>query len=160
MPIYLLILIMLTFGILVGYYFQHIKLLFTSFKRTLIGISNIENETGANRKIENQQAYFNEIEMALLNEFYHSANKPINEKKLDNFFEITGLNFQQKKQTRGILLKELNIKILIIYGLRNGIIRINHTSDKRIKLYGLSDSLYLTLTKNKLAKDTNSKSIK
>lgn len=159
MPIYLLILFILTFGILVGYYFQQIKLLFTSFKRTLIGISNIENKTGANRKIENQQAYFNVIEMALLNEFYHSANKPINEKKLGNLFEITGLNFQQKKQTRGILLKELNIKFLMIYGLRNGIIRINHTGDKRIKLYALSDSLHLTLTKNKLAKDTNSNSI-
>jgi len=138
-------LILLILSTVVGLYFQQAKDFFNSSKRSLEANTLNQRELNVNKKEPNKPEYFSDIEIRLLNEFHASANQAISELKMDALFQISDLPFQQKKQTRGILLKELNLKIFIIYSLKNGVIRVTNHGDQRIKMFGLSNALYKKL---------------
>jgi len=148
-------LILLTLATVIGLYFQQAKDFFNSSQRSLEANTQNQHELDANKKDSIKQEYFSDIEITLLNEFCASANQAISEIKMDDLFQISDLPFQQKKQTRGILLKELNLKILIIYSLNKGVIRMDNQSDQRIKMFGISDDLYKELKKNPLGPTIN-----
>lgn len=150
MPLYLLIVLILILGILLGFYFPPITLFLNSFKRKAKTTFKTHDELGKGGNYGNSQANFNASEIKLLNKMYQSNRLSISEKILDEELNLSHLPFQQKKHSRGLLLKELNMKILICYGLRNGVIRMNHQSDKRLKMFGLSDELFKVLNKSHL----------
>ena len=60
---------------------------------------------------------------------------------LNNLTNLTNLSPENQRQRRHLFLKELNLKLFLIFNIRESIIRYDDENDKRIKIYKLSDQI-------------------
>jgi hypothetical protein len=80
--------------------------------------------------------YFDPIESKILIEIIDkSPSGGIMVNELNNFLNLNNLSSENQRQRRHIILKELNLKLYLITGLREVITRKSSISDKRIKYY-------------------------
>jgi DNA-binding transcriptional MerR regulator len=91
------------------------------------------------RKVGNR--YFDDLEIRLLKAIIQQDNEGLGIAHLNSLMNLTKLSEENQRQRRHLFLKELNLKLYLIYGIREGITRIESVSDKRIKMYVLNDKI-------------------
>ena len=67
--------------------------------------------------------------------------KTITVTDLNNLLKINGKSFQNQRQRRHIFMKEINLKLGLIYGKNETIIRKESEEDKRVKVYAFFDGI-------------------
>jgi len=60
---------------------------------------------------------------------------------LNSITNLTNLSAENQRQRRHLFLKELNIKLFLIFGIRESIVRLDSLEDKRVKNYVLSEEI-------------------
>ncbi|MEY4293053.1 MAG: hypothetical protein RIQ61_1451 [Bacteroidota bacterium] len=61
--------------------------------------------------------------------------------ELNELFKLEKLSKENQRQRRHIILKELNLKLFLVTGIRECIIRVPSETDKRIKFYTLHEQI-------------------
>lgn len=89
---------------------------------------------------------FCELEVRFLVELLSKKKLTVNE--LNSLLKINNKSFQNQRQRRHIFLKEINLKLGLIYGENETIIRKESLEDKRVKVYCFMDGLDLTEIEN------------
>lgn len=85
--------------------------------------------------------YFDDLEIRLLQAIIQQDINGLGVAHLNTLMNLTKLSEENQRQRRHLFLKELNLKLYLIYGVREGITRIESVSDKRIKMYVLNDKI-------------------
>ena len=85
--------------------------------------------------------YFDDLEIRLLQAIIQQDNEGLGIAHLNTLLNLTKLSEENQRQRRHLFLKELNLKLYLIYGIREGITRIESVSDKRIKMYVLNEKI-------------------
>jgi hypothetical protein len=70
----------------------------------------------------------------------HEGNE-VDVKTLNLITNLTGLTAENQRQRRHLFLKELNLKLFLIFGTRESIVRLDSLEDKRVKKYVLSEEI-------------------
>jgi hypothetical protein len=101
---------------------------------------------------ESQQC-FDILELRFINGIIESDGEGLTVSRLNAIINLTNLSAENQRQRRHLFLKELNLKLYLIYGIRETVIRLDSEQDKRIKNYMFSEKL----DSNKLMADLNIK---
>ncbi len=76
-------------------------------------------------------------ETKLLSALLNDSNGSLDVKKINEILNLTKLSKENQRQRRHIILKELNLKLFLISGIRETVTRVASESDKRVKYYTL-----------------------
>jgi len=84
---------------------------------------------------------FDTLENRFLNKLLQQEELGVNVKTLNSIANLTQLSDENQRQRRHLFLKELNLKLFLIFGIRESIVRLDSSVDKRVKNYILSDQI-------------------
>lgn len=106
-------------------------------KETYISIndSDLRNKIKSNKLGSNLvlDPYETKILTALLNDSYGLLDI----KKVNEILNLNKLTRENQRQRRHIIIKELNLKLFLILGIRESITRVSSENDRRVKYYKL-----------------------
>ena len=89
-----------------------------------------------------ENAYvFDEFETKLLSEL--TENSKVHElsvEKVNQILKLYKLTKENQRQRRHLVIKELNLKLYLLIGVKESIIRISSEKDRRIKFYKINTS--------------------
>lgn len=88
--------------------------------------------------------YFDEIEIRLLNTLISQEENGLDIAQLNALLNLKKLSDENQRQRRHIILKEINLKLFLLFGIREGIIRFEFDLDKRKKRYVLNNKINKT----------------
>jgi len=91
----------------------------------------------------NAQQYFNEIEISIFSKILTSPDKSISSQELNLFINQENYPVAELNRLRRNFLKDLNLKIQIVFGISNGIWQVDSSDDKKLKYYRLSKKFNL-----------------
>jgi hypothetical protein len=89
--------------------------------------------------IKKNNRYFDELEVRLLKAIINPAENGIDIPNLNSLLNLKKLSEENQRQRRHLFLKELNLKLFLLFGIREGITRVEFDSDKRMKRYILDE---------------------
>ena len=84
---------------------------------------------------------FDTLEIRFLHKLLQQDESGVNVKTLNAITNLTHLSDENQRQRRHLFLKELNLKLFLIFGIRESIVRLDSLVDKRVKNYILSDQI-------------------
>lgn len=82
---------------------------------------------------------FCEMEVRFLIDLLDSRVITVND--LNSLLKINGKSFQNQRQRRHIFMKEINLKLGLIYGKNETVVRKESVDDKRVKVYTFFDGI-------------------
>jgi hypothetical protein len=85
--------------------------------------------------------YFDTLELRFLNRMLQNEEKVLSVLETNEILRIERLAKENQRQRRHIFLKDLNVKLKMIYNTPECIVRISTDNDRRSKFYGLHESL-------------------
>jgi len=91
----------------------------------------------------NAQQYFNEIEISIFSKILTSPDKSISSHDLTLMINQKNLSSVELNRLKRLILKDLNLKIQIVFGISNGIWQFDSADDKKLKYYRLSQKFNL-----------------
>ena len=100
--------------------------------------------------IKKNNRYFDELEVRLLKAIIDPAENGIDIPNLNALLNLKKLSEENQRQRRHLFLKELNLKLFLLFGIREGITRVEFDSDKRMKRYILDEKFDITQIENLL----------
>jgi hypothetical protein len=107
-----------------------------------------------NTQVQNQSQEMNNcfdiLEVRFLTKILTEPLNKVDVTTLNALANLTLLSAENQRQRRHLFLKELNLKLFLLYGLRESIIRVDDINDKRIKNYTLSEKIDLDKLKSNL----------
>jgi hypothetical protein len=146
--IYLNIVLTLIVGLVIGSKVSSLKLVFLKgfslFNLLPLMPKNKEVLQTAPVKIKVGNRYFDELEIRLLQAIIQEEKDGLGIAHLNKLMNLTKLSEENQRQRRHLFLKELNLKLFLIFGVREGITRIESQTDKRIKMYVLNEKIDTT----------------
>jgi len=86
----------------------------------------------------NAQQYFNEIEISIFSKILTSPDKSISSHDLTLIINQKNLSSVELNRLKRLILKDLNLKIKIVFGIPNGIWQVDSFEDKKLKKFMLS----------------------
>ena len=86
----------------------------------------------------NVQQYFNEIEISIFSKILTSPDKSISSHDLTLMINQKNLSSVELNRLKRLILKDLNLKIKIVFGIPNGIWQVDSFEDKKLKKFMLS----------------------
>ena len=86
----------------------------------------------------NVQQYFNEIEISIFSKILTSPDKSISSHDLTLMINQKNLSSVELNRLKSLILKDLNLKIKIVFGIPNGIWQVDSFEDKKLKKFMLS----------------------
>lgn len=89
--------------------------------------------------IKKNNPYFDELEVRLLKAIINRAENEIDIPNLNLLLNLKKLSEENQRQRRHLFLKELNLKLFLLFGIREVITRVEFDSDKRMKRYVLDE---------------------
>lgn len=92
-------------------------------------------------KLKQGNRYFDDLEIRLLQAILDQDSNGLGIANLNSLLNLTKLSEENQRQRRHLFLKELNLKLFLIFGVREGITRIESETDKRVKLYVLNEKI-------------------
>lgn len=101
-------------------------------------------------KIKSENRYFDELEIRLLRAIITNEEKGIDIPNLNTLLNLKKLSEENQRQRRHLFIKEINLKLFLIFGIREGITRVEFDSDKRMKKYCLDEKFDLVQLENLL----------
>ena len=84
---------------------------------------------------------FDTLEVRFLHKLLEQEGNELDVKILNSITNLTNLSAENQRQRRHLFLKELNLKLFLIFGVRESIIRLDSLEDKRVKNYVLSEEI-------------------
>ena len=124
--IYLFTLLIFIFGLILGFYFNSP---FWKFIKTLFSKDN---------STVNTNKYFNVLEINVMQKILASKNSSISTLNLNSIINSENLSNAKLIRTRGYFLKDLNLKLLIFFGVSDGIRMVDSFEDKKSEKFMLS----------------------
>jgi len=105
-----------------------------------------------NSHVQNQDLNncFDILEVRFLTEIIQNSFNKVDVVTLNKLAKLNQLSAENQRQRRHLFLKELNLKLFLLYGIRESIIRVDDINDKRVKNYTLSEKIDLEKLKNNL----------
>jgi hypothetical protein len=91
----------------------------------------------------NAKQYFNELEISVFQKILTSNDKSISSLELNVFINQENYQVGELNRLRRNFLKDLNLKIQIVFGISNGIWQFDSADDKKLKYYRLSKKFNL-----------------
>lgn len=149
--IYLNIVLTLVIGLAVGSKVSSLKLALLKsvslFNLLPFIQKNKEVTKTSSVQIKTGNRYFDDLEIRLLQAIIDQETTGLGIAHLNTLMNLTKLSEENQRQRRHLFLKELNLKLFLIFGVREGVTRIESTIDKRIKLYVLNEKLVASAVK-------------
>jgi hypothetical protein len=130
--IYSFILLVFIVGLILGLYFNFPTLKF------------LERKSSKSISTLKLYQYFNEFEIQVFVKILSSKDKCISNQEIDFIIGLGNGPLVELNRLRRNFLKDLNLKIQIIFGISNGIWQIDSVADKKYKYYKLSKKFNLT----------------
>ena len=126
--IYLFTLLVFVIGLILGLYFSFPEWIF--IKRKSISTIHVHQ-------------HFNESEISVFNKILASKEKMISTQDLHLIINQENYPVAELNRLRRNFLKDLNLKIQIVFGISNGIWQFDSADDKKLKYYRLSKKFNL-----------------
>jgi len=126
--IYLFTLLVFVIGLFLGLYFSFPEWIF--IKRKSISTINVNQ-------------YLNATEIQVFQKILASKEKSISSQNLNFIINQENNSVAQLNKLNRIFLKDLNLKIQIVFGISNGIWQVDSADDKNLKYYRLSKKFNL-----------------
>ena len=126
--IYLFTLLVFVIGLFLGLYFSFPEWIF--IKRKSISTIHVHQ-------------HFNESEISVFNKILASNEKMISTQDLHLIINLEKTSVAELNRLRRNFLKDLNLKIQIVFGISNGIWQFDSADDKKLKYYRLSKKFNL-----------------
>jgi len=130
--VYLLIILVFVIGLFLGLYFNFPEWKFSK-KQAAKSVSTI-----------NALQYFNELEISVFQKILASKDKSISSQDLHLIINLENYPVAELNRLRRNFLKDLNLKIQIVFGISNGIWQFDSSDDKKLKYYRLSKKFNLS----------------
>ena len=92
----------------------------------------------------NAQQYFNELEISVFQKILASKDKSISSQDLNLIINQENHPVAELNRLRSNFLKDLNLKIQIVFGISNGIWQVDSSDNKKLKYYMLSTKFKLS----------------
>ena len=92
----------------------------------------------------NAQQYFNELEISVFQKILASKDKSISSQDLNLIINQENHPVAELNRLRSNFLKDLNLKIQIVFGISNGIWQVDSSDNKKLKYYMLSKQFKLS----------------
>jgi hypothetical protein len=124
--VYFVVILVFIVGLILGLYFSFPEWKFPK-KQAAISVSTI-----------NALQYFNELEISLFQKILASNDKSISSLELNLFINQENYPVAELNRLRRNFLKDLNLKIQIVFGISNGIWQVDTSDNKKLKYYMLS----------------------
>lgn len=130
--IYLFTLLFLIFGSLLVFYFNFFEWKFSK-KQAVKSVSTI-----------NALQYFNELTISVFQKILASKDKIISSQELHLIINQENYPVAELNRLRRNFLKDLDLKIQIVFGISKGIWQFDSSDDKKLKYYRLSKKFNLS----------------
>ena len=127
--IYLFTLLVFVIGLFLGLYFSFPEWIF--IKRKSISTIHVHQ-------------HFNESEISVFNKILASKEKMISTQDLHLIINQENYPVAELNRLRRNFLKDLNLKIQIVFGISNGIWQFDSADDKKLKYFMLSKKFNLS----------------
>lgn len=92
----------------------------------------------------NAHQYFNELEISVFQKILASKDKSISSQDLNLIINQENHPVAELNRLRSNFLKDLNLKIQIVFGISNGIWQVDSSDNKKLKYYMLSKKFKLS----------------
>ena len=92
----------------------------------------------------NAQQYFNELEISVFQKILASKDKSISSQDLNLIINQENHPVAELNRLRSNFLKDLNLKIQIVFGISTGIWQVDSSDNKKLKYYMLSKKFKLS----------------
>lgn len=150
--IYTNIVLTLIIGMIIGSNSNTLKVsllkTFSKFSRLPLRQQNTISHQARPVKIKSENRYFDELEIRLLKAILTSEEKGLDISNLNTLLNLKKLSEENQRQRRHLFIKELNLKLFLIFGIREGITRVEFESDKRMKKYALDEKFDIVQLEN------------
>ena len=130
--VYFVVILVFIVGLILGLYFSFPEWKFPK-KQAAKSVSTI-----------NALQYFNELEISLFQKILASKDKSISSQDLHLIINQENYPVAELNRLRRNFLKDLNLKIQIVFGISNGIWQFDSADDKKLKYYRLSKKFNLS----------------
>jgi hypothetical protein len=145
MLLYFNIILTLIFGLIIGLNLKRVPY-FTSFRKVSPELPinlRFDQDHSLNKKHHKQDSNhcFDILEVRFLHKLLEHEGNEVDVKTLNLITNLTGLTAENQRQRRHLFLKELNLKLFLIFGTRESIVRLDSLEDKRVKKYVLSEEI-------------------
>jgi len=145
MLLYLYIILTLILGVIIGLNLEMVT--------SILGVLKINPKTST--KQHNVQEYRSDVklekqdmkhcfdisEVSFLNKLLEQDGNEVDVKIVNSIINLTNLSSENQRKRRHLFLKELNLKLFLIFGIRESIVRLDSQEDKRVKKYVLSEEI-------------------
>ena len=145
MLIYFNIILTLIFGLIIGLNLKRVPY-FTGFRKVSPELpinQRFVQDHSPNKKHYKQDSNhcFDILEVRFLHKLLEHEGNEVDVKTLNLITNLTGLSAENQRQRRHLFLKELNLKLFLIFGIRESVVRLDSQEDKRVKKYVLSEEI-------------------
>ena len=145
MLLYLNIILSLILGLIIGLNLKRVSII-SNFDKKLVRESPnnppyFQEHRHQNIDKADINHCFDTLEKRFLNKLLQQEELGVNVKTLNSIANLTQLSDENQRQRRHLFLKELNLKLFLIFGIRESIVRLDSSVDKRVKNYILSDQI-------------------
>jgi preprotein translocase subunit Sec63 len=130
--VYFVVILVFIVGLILGLYFSFPEWKFPK-KQAAKSVSTI-----------NAKQYFNELEISLFQKILASKDKSISSQDLHLIINLEKNSVAELNRLRRNFLKDLNLKIQIVFGISNGIWQVDTSDDMKSKYYMLSKKFNLS----------------
>jgi DNA-binding transcriptional MerR regulator len=136
----------LIIGLIIGINASSLRISFLKTFTKFPKINLIDTNTPVSQTIavDKSNRYFDELEIRLLNAIISQEENGLDIAQLNSLLNLKKLSDENQRQRRHIILKEINLKLFLLFGIREGIIRFEHDLDKRMKRYVLNEKINTT----------------
>jgi DNA-binding transcriptional MerR regulator len=136
----------LIIGLIIGINATFLRVSFLKTFTKFPNIKLIDNNSSVSQSlaVDKSNRYFDELEIRLLKTIISQGENGLDIAQLNTLLNLKKLSDENKRQRRHIILKELNLKLFLLFGIREGIIRIEIDLDKRRKSYVLNKKINKT----------------
>jgi DNA-binding transcriptional MerR regulator len=134
------------FGLIIGINATFLRVSFLKTFTKFPKIKLIDNNSSVSQSlaVDKSNRYFDELEIRLLKTIISQGENGLDIAQLNTLLNLKKLSDENQRQRRHIILKELNLKLFLLFGIREGIIRIEIDLDKRRKSYVLNKKINKT----------------
>lgn len=146
MLLYLNIILTIILGLIIGLYSK--SFLLSVYSRIRIPSLPANNQfyvrdqtTNLNLNKQDMNHCFDILEVRFLHKLLESEGIEVDVKILNSITNLNQLSAENQRQRRHLFLKELNLKLFLIFGIRESILRLDSMEDRRVKKYVLSEQI-------------------
>jgi DNA-binding transcriptional MerR regulator len=144
--IYINSILTLIIGLIIGINATSLRVSFLKTFTKFPKLNLIDKNTSVSQTltVKKNNRYFDELEVRLLKAITSQEENGLDIARLNALLNLKKLSEENQRQRRHLFLKELNLKLYLLFGIREGITRVEFDTDKRMKRYVLDQKFDIT----------------